>query len=177
MMIDSIPSRKNHPYRFPFLRWIGRIVGFIYLLVTLLFGPIKPIATWFQQQRFIQRYQSWVSSFPPAWGLAISLSSLVLLELSKIAVLLTFRHAGWLAAILVTLFAKASIGYFAHITWRAARPKVIEAYQWAARIDAWVETQMAKLRAFRDHWSHLLKHHPGYLAALRAVTILKRWLH
>ena len=81
-----------------------------------------------------------MGGFSPAAGLAASLLSLSLLELSKIAVLLSYRRFGLLAALVVTLCAKASIGYFANLTWQAARPKVITAYPWAARVDAWVRS-------------------------------------
>ena len=63
------------------------------------------------------------------------------------AVLLSLRYFGVMAAVVVTVGAKASLGYFAHITWRAARPKVIAAYPWAARVDAWVGAQLTLLNS------------------------------
>jgi hypothetical protein len=70
---------------------------------------------------------------------------------------------------------KASLGYFAHMTWRAARPRVIVAYPWAARVDAWVGAQLALLRGFRDRWLGSLRRrswYPGVVNVFR--TIRKR---
>lgn len=180
-------EQKQHHDRHPVLHWIGHALGIVYILVTLLFGPIKSLARWLEQQRLIQRYEHWVASFTPAAGLAASLLSLSLLELSKIAVLLSYRRFGLLAALVVTLCAKASIGYFAHLTWQAARPKVIAAYPWAARVDAWVEVQLAQLRGFRDRWLGYVRSQPWYpgtaatinslrQSAVRWAGMIKRWL-
>ena len=157
--------------RHPVLRWIGHALGIVYILVTLLFGPIKALTRWLEQQRLIQRYEHWVAGLPPAAGLTASLWSLSLLELSKIAVLLSYRRFGLLAALIVTLCAKASIGYFAHLTGRAARPQVIAAYPWTARVDAGVEVQLVQLRGFRDRWLGYVRSQPGYPGT---VTTMKR---
>lgn len=87
---------------------------------------------------------------PPPLGLMVSILSLGLLELSKIFVLLTYRRYGLFVAILAATAAKASLGYLAHTTWHAARPKVIAAYPWAARADTWVGAQIARLKGYRD---------------------------
>lgn len=167
-----MPFDQEQPHhRHPVLRWIGHALGMIYILVTLLFGPIKSLARWLAQHRLIQRYEQGVAGFSPAAGLAVSLLSLSLLELSKIAVLLSYRGFGLLTALVVTLGAKASIGYFAHLTWRVARPKVIAAYPWAARVDAGVEVQLAQLRGFRDRWLGYVRSQRGYPGA---VTTMKR---
>ncbi|MCC8999461.1 MAG: hypothetical protein LM522_08175 [Candidatus Contendobacter sp.] len=166
--------------RYPRLRWIGHMLGLIYILVTLLFGPIQALARWLAQRRLIQRYQHGVAGFPPAVGLAVSLLSLGLLELSKIAVLLSYRSFGLLAAVGVTLCAKASLGYFAHLTWQATRPKVIAAYPWAARVEAWVGAQLAQLRGFRDRWLDTLRRQPWYPGAATLVMSFRhraaRWI-
>ncbi|HOW75554.1 MAG TPA: hypothetical protein P5102_16545 [Candidatus Competibacteraceae bacterium] len=176
-----MPFDQEQPHdRHPVLRWIGHTLGIVYILVTLLFGPIKSLARWLAQQRRIQRYEHWVSGFSPATGLAASLLSLSLLELSKIAVLLSYRGFGLLVALVVTLCAKASIGYFAHLTWRAARPQVIAAYPWTARVDAWVEVQLVQLRGFRDRWLSYVRSQPWYLGAVTTMRRLRqsvvRWV-
>ena len=158
-----LPSRKSDFHRSSLPRRIGQGLGLLYLLVTLLFGPIKSLASWLGRQRIVQRYQQWVSDSPPAVGLSLSLSSLLLLELSKIIVLLTFQRAGLLAAIMATLLAKGSVGYFAHTTWRAARSGVIGAYAWAARADAWVGIQLTKLHVWRDHWARVIQSYGAWL--------------
>jgi hypothetical protein len=145
----------------------------IYILVTLLFGPIKSLAIWLEQQQIIQYYERWVASFPPAAGLAVSLLSLGFLELSKMVVLLSYRYFGLRVAVVVTLCAKASLGYFAHITWHAARPKVIAAYPWAARVDTWVGVQLAQLRGFRDRWVSFIRGRLWYPGAVNAITMLR----
>ncbi len=165
---------EQHRYRHPVLRGIGHALGVAYLLVTLLFGPIKSLARWLAQQRVIQRYQRMVASLPPAVGLALSLLSLGLLELSKIAVLLSYRSFGLVAAIGVTLCAKASLGYFAHLTWSAARPKVIAAYPWTARVDAWVGVQLAQLRGFRDQWLAFVRRRSWYPGVVNVITKLRK---
>lgn len=170
MKINEEHRRRRHPR----LRRIGHVVGVFYLLVTLLFGPIKSLALWLERRHIIQRYERWVAGFPPAAGLSISLLSLGFLELSKIAVLLSYRAFGLLAAVAATLCAKASLGYFAHLTWRAARPKVIAAYPWAARTDAWVGVQLAQLRGFRDRWVGYLKSRPWYPGVIYAITALRK---
>ena len=167
-------EQEQHPDRHPVLRWIGHALGVVYILVTLLFGPIKALAHWLEQQRLIQRYEHWVAGLRPAVGLAASLFSLSLLELSKIAVLLSYRRFGLLAALVVTLCAKASIGYFAHLTWQAARPKVIAAYPWAARVDAWVEVQLAQLRGFRDRWLGYVRSQPWYPGVITMIKSLRQ---
>ena len=168
-------EQEQHHYRHPVLRWIGHALGIVYILVTLLFGPIKSLARWLEQQRLIQRYEHWVAGLPPAAGMATSLLSLSLLELSKIAVLLSYHRFGLLAALVVTLCAKASIGYFANLTWQAARPKVIAAYPWAARVDAWVEVQLEQLRGFRDRWLGYLRRQPWYPAAITAIRSFRHY--
>ena len=77
------PDPTSPRYRHPVLRWIGHALGVTYLLVTLLFGPIRSLARWLTQQRFIQRYQHEVAGLPPAAGLSLSLLSLGLLELPR----------------------------------------------------------------------------------------------
>ena len=171
-----MPFDQEQPhYQYPVLRWIGHALGIVYILVTLLFGPIKSLARWLAQQRLIQRYEQGVAGFTPAAGLAASLLSLGLLELSKIAVLLSYRGFGLLTALVVTLCAKASIGYFAHLTWRAARPQVIAAYPWAARVDAGVEVQLAQLRGFRDRWLGYVCSQPWYPGAVTTIRRLRQY--
>ena len=167
-MIDE-PRR----HRYPLLRGIGHALGVLYLLVTLLFGPIRSLAAWLERQRFIQRYECWVGELPPAAGLAGSLLALGLLEVAKVAVLLSLRYFGVMAAAVVTVGAKASLGYFAHLTWRAAGPKVIAAYPWAARVDAWVGVQLAQLRGFRDRWLDYLRRRSWYPGAVNAVRTIR----
>lgn len=163
------PRRHRHP----FLRGIGHALGVFYLLVTLLFGPIRSLAAWLERRRLIQRYAGWVGGLPPAAGLAVSLLSLGLLEVAKVAVLLSLRYVGVLAAVVVTVGAKASLGYFAHITWRAARPKVIATYAWAARVDSWVGAQLALLRGMRDRWLEALRRRSWYPGIANAVRMIK----
>ena len=165
-------QRRHH--RHPLLRGIGHALGVLYIVVTLLFGPIRSLAAWLEQQRLIQRYERWVGELPPAAGLAGSLLALGLLEVAKVAVLLSLRYFGVIAAVMVTVAAKASLGYFAHLTWRAARPKVITAYPWAARVDAWVGVQLAQLRRFRDRWLDYLRRRSWYPGTVNAVRTLRR---
>lgn len=165
-------NQRRH--RHPVLRWIGHAIGLSYLLITLLFGPIKWLAAWLQQQGLIQRYQRWVGGLPSAAGLAVSLLSLGFLEISKIIVLLSYRYFGVLAAVIMTVAAKASLGYFAHLTWHAARPKVIAAYAWAARVDAWVAAQLAQLRGFRARWMAWLRSRPWYAGARNAILTARK---
>lgn len=164
---------KPHRYRHPILRGIGHALGLAYVLVTLLFGPIRSLARWLGRRRIVRRYERRVAAFPPAAGLALSLLALGLLELSKIAVLLSYRLAGLPGAVAAMLCAKASLGYFAHVTWRAARPKVIATYPWAARVDAWVGAQLAQLRGFRDHWLDSLRARSWYPGAVRAFLAIR----
>lgn len=170
MKINEEHRRRRHSR----LRRIGHVVGVFYLLVTLLFGPIKSLALWLERRHITQRYEQWIASLSPAAGFAISLLSLGFLELSKIAVLLSYRAFGLPTAVVVTLCAKASLGYFAHLTWRAARLKVITAYPWAARTDAWVGAQLAQLRGFRDRWVGYLKSRPWYSGVIYAITALRK---
>ncbi|MBK8182728.1 MAG: hypothetical protein IPK63_07385 [Candidatus Competibacteraceae bacterium] len=167
------PNQESHRHGYPPLKWIGHILGLLYLLITLLFGPIKSLAAWLGRQQVIERYRGWVASLPPASGLGASLLSLSLLEVSKLAVLLTFRHFGLAAAVVVTFCAKASFGYFAHTTWQAARPKVIATYSWAARLDAWVMTWLARLRGLRDRWVNYPRRfwHAGLIGP---ITLLRK---
>ena len=160
-------------HRHPILRGIGHALGVLYIFVTLLFGPIRSLAAWLEQQRFIQRYERWVGELPPAAGLAGSLLALSLLEVAKVAVLLSLRYFGLMAAVVVTVGAKASLGYFAHVTWRAARPQVIAAYPWAARVDAWVGAQLALLRGFRDRWLDTLRRRSWYPGVVNAVRTIR----
>jgi hypothetical protein len=155
-------DNQHHSRRHPLLRGIGHGLGVLYILVTLLFGPIQSLARWLERQRLIQRYERWVGGLPPAAALAVALLSLGLLEVSKVAVLLSFRYFGVLAAVVVTVGAKASLGYFAHATWRAARPKVVATYAWAARVEAWVGAQLALLRGVRDRWLGYLRSRSWY---------------
>ena len=164
---------QPHHHRHPLLRGIGHALGVLYLLVTLLFGPIRSLAVWLERQRFIQRYERWVGELPPAAGLAVSLLALGLLEVAKVAVLLSLRYFGWVAAVVVTVGAKASLGYFAHLTWRAARPRVIAAYPWAARVDTWVGVQLALLRGFRDRWLNYVRRRYWYPGAVNAVRTIR----
>jgi hypothetical protein len=165
---------EHHRHRHPVLRWIGHALGLLYILVTLLFGPIQSLARWLERQRIVQRYERGVARLPPVAGLALSLLALGLLELSKIAVLLSYRSFGLLAAVAVTVCAKAGAGYFAHVTWRAARPKVIATYPWAARVEAWVGAQLAQLRGFRDRWLGYLRDRSWYRGAVAAVALLRK---
>ena len=89
--------------------------------------------------------------------MTVSLLARGLLEVAKVAVLLSLRYFGVMTAVVVTVGAKASLGDVAHVTWRAARPPVIAAYPWAARADAWVGAQLAQLRGFRDRWLGTLR--------------------
>ncbi len=165
-------EQSHHHHQHPLLRGIGHALGVLYIVVTLLFGPIRSLAVWLEQQRFIQRYERWVGELPPAAGLAGSLLALGLLEVAKVAVLLSLRYFGLIAAVVLTVGAKASLGYFAHLTWRAARPRVIAAYPWAARVDAWVGAQLALLRGFRDRWRDALRRqswYPGIVNAVRTI--------
>ncbi|HOB61757.1 MAG TPA: hypothetical protein PKI41_06495 [Candidatus Competibacteraceae bacterium] len=168
---DAKPQSHRHSP----LRGIGHALGLLYILVTLLFGPIRSLAAWLARQQLIQTYQRWVAALPPAAGLSIALLSLGLLEVSKLAVLLSFRYLGLLAAVIVTLVAKASFGYFAHLTWQAARPKVIAAYGWAARLDTWVGEQLAQLRGFRDRWLDYLRCRSWYPGAVASWRQLRQW--
>lgn len=172
----NVPFDQEQPHdRHPVLHWIGHTLGIVYILVTLLLGPIQSLARWLAQQRRIQRYEHWVSGFSPATGLVASLLSLSLLERSKIAVLLSYRGFGLLAALVVTLCAKARIGYFAHLTGRAARPQVIAAYPWTARVDAGVEVQLVQLRGFRDRWLGYVRSQPGYPGAVTTMKQLQQY--
>lgn len=165
---------KPHRYRHPILRGIGHAFGLAYVLVTLLFGPIRSLARWLGRRRIVRRYERGVARLPPVAGLSLSLLSLGLLELSKIAVLLSYRFAGLPGAVAAMLCAKASLGYFAHVTWRAARPKVIATYPWAARVDAWVGAQLARLRGFRDRWLDRLRDRLWYPGAVAAIARLRQ---
>ncbi|MER2556520.1 MAG: hypothetical protein ABTQ93_03420 [Candidatus Competibacter denitrificans] len=173
--IDDMTQHPTMPrYRYPRLRWFGRILGLLYLLVTALFGPIKSLARWLAGQQTVQRYQRGVANLPPSAALALSLLSLVGLEVSKVAVLLSYRYFGLAAAVVVTLCAKTSLGYFAHLTWQAARPRVIAAYPWAARVDAWVMAHLAQLRDFRNRWVAYLRKQPWYSASRTMLTLLRK---
>jgi hypothetical protein len=167
-------DKARHPHWHPLLRWVGHAFGLLYILVTLLFGPIKWLAAWLERQQVIQRYIRLVASFPPAAGLTVSLLSLGLLELSKIAVLLSYRYFGLLTAMVVTLCAKVSLGYFAHTTWHAARPNVIVAYPWAARVDAWISAQLVQIRGFRDRLVGYLKNRSWYPGIVNAFMIIQK---
>ena len=166
-------EQSHHHHQHPLLRGIGHALGVLYIVVTLLFGPIRSLAAWLEQQRFIQRYEYWVAGLPPAAGLTVSLLALGLLEVAKVAVLLSLRYFGVIAAVVVTVGAKASLGYFAHLTWRAARPRVIAAYPWAARVDAWVGAQLALLRGFRDRWRDALRRRSWYPGVVNAFRIVR----
>jgi hypothetical protein len=166
-------DNQHHSRRRPLLRGIGHGLGVLYILVTLLFGPIQSLARWLERQRPIQRYERWVGGLPPAAALAVALLSLGLLEVSKVAVLLSFRYFGVLAAVVVTVGAKASLGYFAHATWRAARPKVVATYAWAARVEAWVGAQLALLRGVRDRWLGYLRSRSWYPGIVDAITLVR----
>ena len=163
------PSEHRHPV----LRWIGRAFGVLYILGTLLFGPIKWLAVWLGRQSFIQNYKAGIAALPPVLGLAVSVLSLGLLEISKIAVLLTYERHGVVAAVLATIAAKASLGYLAHTTWHAARPKVIAVYPWAARADAWVAQQIARIKGYRDHALAAIKASFWYPAVVQAFGVLR----
>lgn len=155
------------------LGWIGHALGLAYVLISLLFGPIRSLARWLERKRIVQRYERGIARLPPVAGLVLSLLSLGLLELSKVAVLLSYHRFGLPAAIVATLCAKASLGYFAHVTWRAVRPKVIAAYPWAARVDGWVGTRLAQLRGFRDRWLNYLRGRSWYPGAANAIAMLR----
>ena len=73
---------QPHHHRHPLLRGVGHALGVLYLLVTLLFGPIQSLARWLERQRIVQRYERWVGELPPAAGLTVSLLSLGLLEIA-----------------------------------------------------------------------------------------------
>lgn len=173
--IDDMTQHPTMPrYRYPRLCGFGRILGLLYLLVTALFGPIKSLARWLAGQKTVQHYQRGVANLPPSAALALSLLSLVGLEVSKVAVLLSYRYFGLAAAVVVTLCAKASLGYFAHLTWQAARPRVIAAYPWVARVDAWVMVRLAQLRDFRNRWVAYLRKQPWYSASRTMITLLRK---
>lgn len=160
------------PPRHPLLRWLGHAFGVGYILVTLLFGPIKWLAKWLAQQSYIQKYQAGIALLPPPLGLMISVVSLGLLEVSKLFVLLTYRRYGLFAAILAATAAKASLGYLAHTTWHAARPKVIATYPWAARADAWVGAQIIQLKSYRDRLAMTVRPlTESILAAIKKIRI------
>lgn len=142
---DQHQESFNH-----FAHVAGHVAGFLYILITWLFGPVKSVALWLARQRFIQRYKAFVGSLPPALGLGLSLLCLSLLELSKIIVLLAYSKGGLLLAFLTTVLAKLSFGYWAHMTWHAARAKVIAAYPRVRAIDAWVGQQIAIIKSFRN---------------------------
>jgi len=75
-------KQQDHPQH-PVLRWIGHALGLAYVLVTLLFGPIRSLARRLGQEQIVQRYERRVATLPPAVGLSLSLLSLALLELSN----------------------------------------------------------------------------------------------
>ncbi|HUM91906.1 MAG TPA: hypothetical protein PLM32_11095, partial [Candidatus Competibacter sp.] len=101
-------KQQDHPQH-PVLRWIGHALGLAYVLVTLLFGPIRSLARRLGQEQIVQRYERRVATLPPAVGLSLSLLSLALLELSKIAVLLSYRAAG-LPVVESVLAGRADVG-------------------------------------------------------------------
>jgi hypothetical protein len=47
-----------------------------YVLVTLLFGPIRSLARWLERQRIVQRYERRVARWPPAAGRVLPASLL-----------------------------------------------------------------------------------------------------
>lgn len=171
--IDLVDDERHRRHRHPRSRGIGHALGLAYVLVTLLFGPIRSLARRLERQEIVRRYEIRVAAFPPAAGLALSLLALGLLELSKIAVLLSYRFAGLPGAVAAMLCAKASVGYFAHVTWRAARPKVIAAYPRVARVDGWIGAQLAQLRGFRDRWLDSLRARSWYPGAVRAFLVIR----
>jgi hypothetical protein len=142
---DARVEQFNH-----FAHVAGHVFGFLYIVVTLLFGPVKSVALWLARQRFIHRYKEFVSRLSPALGLTLSLLCLSLLELSKIIVLMAYSKGGLFLALLTTILAKLSFGYWAHMTWHAARAKVTAAYPRIRAIDAWVGQQIAIIKGFRD---------------------------
>lgn len=152
----------------------GDVVGLVYVLVTLLFGPIKSLARWLARQQFIQRYKIFITQLPPSLGLTFSLLSLGALELSKILVILAFRAGGVPLAILAILFSKASLGYFAHTTWMAARPKVIAAYPRVHAVDEWVGIQLNLIRGFKDRLLARMRAASWYPAAHAAVQAVRQ---
>ncbi len=166
---ELTPSEHRHPG----LRWIGRVLGTLYILGTLLFGPVKWLALWLMRQSIIQKYKTGIAALPPHLGLAVSILSLGLLEVSKFAVLLIYGRYGVMAAVLATVMAKISLGYFAHTTWHAARPKVIATYPWTARADAWVGQQMALARAYRDGILAAIRESSWFSAATRMADALR----
>lgn len=146
---QSAPESRAESFNH-FAHVAGHVAGFLYILITWLFGPVKSVALWLARQRFIHRYKEFVGALPPALGLGLSLLCLSLLELSKIIVLLAYSKGGLLLAFLTTVLAKLSFGYWAHMTWHAARAKVIAAYPRVRAIDAWVGQQIAIIKSFRD---------------------------
>ncbi len=156
-------------HRHPVLRWVGRMFGVLYILGTLLFGPVKWLAVWLARQEVVHRYRLGIAALPPSLGLAVSVLSLGLLEVSKIAVLLVYHRYGLIMAVLATIAAKISLGYVAHTTWHAARPKVIAVYPWAARADAWVGQQIARIKGYRDHVVAAIRESFWYPAAVRVI--------
>lgn len=152
----------------------GDIVGLVYVLVTLLFGPIKSLARWLARQEVIQRYKNFIAHLPPAAGLTFSVLSLGALELSKVLVILAYRAGGVPLALLAILFSKASLGYFAHTTWTAARPKVVAAYPRVRAVDAWVEAQLLMIRGFKDRLLARVKASAWYPAAHQAIHAVRQ---
>lgn len=152
----------------------GDIIGLAYVLVTLLFGPIKSLARWLARQQLVQRYKAFIAQLPPAAGLTVSLLSLGALELSKIMVILAYRTGGLPLAVLAILLSKASLGYFAHTTWMAARPKVIAAYPRVRAVDAWVGAQLGIIRGFKDRLVAKLRAASWYPAARNAVMAVRQ---
>lgn len=152
----------------------GDVLGLVYVLVTLLFGPIKSLARWLANQQLIQRYKNFVAQLPPAAGLTFSLLSLGALELSKIMVILAYGAGGLPLALLAILFSKASLGYFAHTTWMAARPNVIAAYPRVRAVDAWVGVQLGIIRGFKDRLVVRLRAAPWYPAARAAIMAVRQ---
>lgn len=180
-MTDSEPNRPeqqphggkteqvNH-----FAHVVGHVFGFLYILVTLLFGPVKSVANWLAQQSLIQKYKTFIAGLPPALGLMVSVLSLGLLELSKLAVLFAYQRGGLLVALCTTLMAKLSFGYLAHTTWHAARPKVIEAYPRVRTVDAWVGRQIAIIKGFRDRIVAQVRAAAWYPALVRCAAAVRQ---
>lgn len=155
----------------------GDVVGLVYVLVTLLFGPIKSLARWLAEQKLIQRYKNFIGLLPPTAGLTVSVLSLGALELSKILVILGYRAGGLPLALLAIVFSKASLGYFAHTTWTAARPKVIASFPRVRAVDAWVGVQLGIIRDFKDRLGAKVRAASWYPAARTAVLVARQMGH
>ena len=166
----------RYPRQHPVLRLLGRFIGLVYILVTLLFGPIKSVARWLARQTWVQAYRDFVGRLPPGAALGLSLLALGLLEVSKIAVLLAYERAGLPGAAAALLLSKASMGYFAHLTWMAARASVVAAYPRVGRVEAWVLARLAVLRQWGVAVGGIIRAMAWYPAAAGLMRLIAQGL-